>query len=609
METVVEVEVNAESKPEVSKTSSAEKSLKLIADPVVYQLVRVEGDGRLVPATDEEVFEVEDLLDDGKCTRILADTGRDVECILNKKISSGILQSENLEACSDKSGEVLDLETNSMKSNTQIQERVPSLVPSTTDSHLSGSGECSNSQVGATGSESLKSSACNISKPDFSKLKGEICLNNLSVRELHEIFRALFGRVTTNKDKQWLKRRISMGLTNSCDVSTTTFVIEDHKVVKKGKEENSRIAEVKHSKNPFKGAMDKICKGSSSVAKKEVENQLNCSGKRTRNANVVYDHDRKDVLTESRADKRVRKPTKRYIEEVSVEESRETSGKVTSKVTESGHCQSSPQPSVQPIQNIRSDGRPFVMRQDSLGGSGIQIPYVSRVRRGRPRENYMTFMKLQPSEVGTPSRVVKKAFEMCDSRPDSEEGNNIVKAGSSPEWVQQPLISKSEKAEENSERFTEFAKDDLQLQHTDPSSYCSDDGIATVPTATGGMRRKHHRIWTLNEVVKLVEGVARYGVGRWSEIKRVFFASHSHRTSVDLKDKWRNLLRASFAQLPADKGVDNSRKNASVPIPAPILARVRELAEVEGQFPPNISGVKFAGHSVRDVHERRSGYL
>lgn len=41
METVVEVEVNAESESEVSKTNSAEKSPKLIADPVVYQLVRV----------------------------------------------------------------------------------------------------------------------------------------------------------------------------------------------------------------------------------------------------------------------------------------------------------------------------------------------------------------------------------------------------------------------------------------------------------------------------------------------------------------------------------------------------------------------------------------
>lgn len=44
METVVEVEGNAEAKFEdkaVAKTSSAPNSLKLIADPVVYQLVRV----------------------------------------------------------------------------------------------------------------------------------------------------------------------------------------------------------------------------------------------------------------------------------------------------------------------------------------------------------------------------------------------------------------------------------------------------------------------------------------------------------------------------------------------------------------------------------------
>lgn len=63
----------------------------------------------------------------------------------------------------------------------------------------------------------------------------------------------------------------------------------------------------------------------------------------------------------------------------------------------------------------------------------------------------------------------------------------------------------------------------------------SDDDIVSVPTANGGMRRKHHRPWTLGEVVKLVEGVAKYGAGRWSEIKRLAFASYSYRTSVDLK--------------------------------------------------------------------------
>lgn len=62
-----------------------------------------------------------------------------------------------------------------------------------------------------------------------------------------------------------------------------------------------------------------------------------------------------------------------------------------------------------------------------------------------------------------------------------------------------------------------------------------DNNMVTMPTPMGGMRRKHHRPWSLTEVVKLVEGVARYGAGRWSEIKRLAFASYSYRTSVDLK--------------------------------------------------------------------------
>ncbi|KAL5995376.1 hypothetical protein ACLOJK_025435 [Asimina triloba] len=45
---------------------SASDSSSTDADPVVYKLVRVEGDGRLVPATDDEVMEVEDLLEDDK---------------------------------------------------------------------------------------------------------------------------------------------------------------------------------------------------------------------------------------------------------------------------------------------------------------------------------------------------------------------------------------------------------------------------------------------------------------------------------------------------------------------------------------------------------------
>lgn len=75
----------------------------------------------------------------------------------------------------------------------------------------------------------------------------------------------------------------------------------------------------------------------------------------------------------------------------------------------------------------------------------------------------------------------------------------------------------------------------MKLKNKESLKANTDDEIVTVPTANGGMRRKHHRPWKLGEVVKLVEGVAKYGAGRWSEIKRLAFASYSYRTSVDLK--------------------------------------------------------------------------
>ncbi|KAF8083547.1 hypothetical protein N665_0766s0007 [Sinapis alba] len=63
--------------------------------------------------------------------------------------------------------------------------------------------------------------AADAQNPDFSLVRGEICLNNLPIKALQETFKATFGRETTVKDKTWLKRRITMGLTNSCNVPTT----------------------------------------------------------------------------------------------------------------------------------------------------------------------------------------------------------------------------------------------------------------------------------------------------------------------------------------------------------------------------------------------------
>ena len=98
----------------------------------------------------------------------------------------------------------------------------------------------------------------------------------------------------------------------------------------------------------------------------------------------------------------------------------------------------------------------------------------------------------------------------------------------------------------------------------------------------GGGRQKVHRPWTPPEVEALVEGVAHYGRGQWADIKSLqangVAAALATRSAVDLKDKWRNLLR--IAMLP----VLYKRREATE-VPAATLARVRELAAQKAATP------------------------
>ncbi|KAK9281808.1 hypothetical protein L1049_004714 [Liquidambar formosana] len=665
---LVGVEGNDEAKLDesgVDKTSSASPSPspRQIADPVVYKLVRVQGDGRLVPATDEEVMEVEDLLEGDKSEiRIVADDRQTVGCTSNDGSSSknplldgseGLLQSENavvdgekLNArleyieemlqkvkqeerlrlacgspdhssaymivdwqCSDQHDKLHAFDKK-LQSKIPLQETVPSSTPGLIDGHINQSGsvgECSKPLDGPVESVSSASAVCTSSKPDFSKLKGEICLDNLSIRELHETFKATFGRDTTVKDKQWLKRRIAMGLTNSCDVSTSSFIFRNNKLVKKGEEESCKSVDGTFAKDSVVGAVNDSCRDSPVSHNSEMEDRQIVSGKRLENPSMEYDCGSDDLLTEQRAAKRVRKPTRRYIEELSEVESREYSGRLLSSAKNYGQDQTSPKSRVMPVRNVSSDGRAVVTRLDSLGGSGVQVPYVSRVRRSRPRKNVMSLMRFHPSGTGMAAKLVKKALGVRNSQRDNESGGEVLIARSASQHFQQPLTTAPGKDALSGTGMVELEQK-VELKHTDSSGDTSDDNIVTVPTAKGGMRRKHHRAWTLGEVMKLVDGVSMYGAGRWSEIKRLAFASISYRTSVDLKDKWRNLLRASFAQTPPEKGM-NSRKHASMPIPASILLRVRELAKMHAQVPPNLSSSKLASCGGRSVYETRSGYL
>ncbi|XP_059291791.1 uncharacterized protein LOC132045252 isoform X2 [Lycium ferocissimum] len=116
---------------------------------------------------------------------------------------------------------------------------------------------------------------------------------------------------------------------------------------------------------------------------------------------------------------------------------------------------------------------------------------------------------------------------------------------------------------------------------SDQSSDNTSEDDWTIWTDTRGTNQyRKHKYWSTPEVVKLVEGVSKYGVGRWSDIRRMFFQSSVHRSPADLKDKWRNLLRKSSRRLQSQRGVDAKKKHGVRSIPHDVLNRVRELAVI-----------------------------
>ncbi|KAK9158473.1 hypothetical protein Scep_005047 [Stephania cephalantha] len=521
-----------------------------------YKLVQVERDGSFIPTSEDELNEVEHLLADprnekgfmdGVLCLGLENTGEDliiddfqgsVDCSQIKP-NGGVLDSDTNLDGEDSKYEFLDGMLHGVKEGDLLVS--DDLADTCNDFLLDGEfsdkvadldyGPCEGSDLGSLGLDSncsldvryidknvvetLISSTATVVEPESACDQNEFALQKMTIRELQEAFRSTFGRNTSVKDKQWLKRHITCGLKDitefdnvSCPSESSKNSNEDEGSMfcRSGDDFPHRIHRPSMSMldlktRPVYQEMEEMLPD----RKVSVTSFLEVGGGASGNLNMETRFGGGSLLQ-----KRQRKPTRRYIEESSYLKPRSCGGRLELSITSSRDK----------LMLAKSHKRkafgstPLIYQQDSFDGSGFQAPFGLHVCKRRPKKEH-----------------------------DSEEYQYDL--GSSP----------SESQDET-----------------------SDDCVTRRSGKGGRSRRKHHRLWTLSEVVKLIDGVSQYGVGRWTEIKRLLFSSSAYRTSVDLKDKWRNLLRASGAQGQSKRQAEQGRKQASRPIPLAVLRRVNELA-------------------------------
>ncbi|XP_042511101.1 uncharacterized protein LOC122086386 [Macadamia integrifolia] len=532
------------------------------SNTLMCKLVQVEGDGSFLPASEDDIIEVEHLFAEPKNDKVLADDilcfntdvpdkyleNEDFPCTVDHdhmRSNSGTLDSNTTREVKDESKfEFLDGVLNGADGDGDLHI-TDGLSPMCDDYLLDADfaeevsdldyGSWGGSCLGDIGLQSHSSELrgrnshtyelAELSIPTFSVPESlsnpnAMSLDKMSIYELHKTFSSTFGRETSVSDKEWLKHRISLGLQNLVEF-----------------ENGSNLLEYGVQTNENEGDMFTLCNNSSGQMHQRSMighgSKIRSLGRSVERENLASESAKVGVDLLDLGDreglvlrrKRVRKPTRRYIEESSALKARYYTGKLETPTTSSRnkflHVKSHNQ------HHRKGFGAmPLVCRQDYLNGSGIQVPFGLRVRKGRLKKN--------------------KSISGYDSENNKEDKDPSGNSDTEPSAVSQDEMS--------------------------------DECVTTIKTGKVGMRRKHHRLWTLSEVMKLIDGVSRYGVGRWTEIKRLLFSASAYRTSVDLKDKWRNLLRASCAQLHSKREVEQGRKNASQPIPQSVLRRVSELA-------------------------------
>ncbi|KAJ0229514.1 Telomere repeat-binding protein 4 [Hirschfeldia incana] len=139
-------------------------------------------------------------------------------------------------------------------------------------------------------------------------------------------------------------------------------------------------------------------------------------------------------------------------------------------------------------------------------------------------------------------------------------------------------VISSENCVENNQELVPYQSDvsaDEQQLSSDsralvPVSALEPEALAVVPLnekpkRTELSQRRARRPFSVTEVEALVQAVEELGTGRWRDVKLRSFDNASHRTYVDLKDKWKTLVHTASI---------SPQQRRGEPVPQDLLDRV-----------------------------------
>ncbi|XP_002982347.2 uncharacterized protein LOC9635950 isoform X1 [Selaginella moellendorffii] len=559
---------------------------------IMYTLVRIDENGMMFPTTDEDLMEVESLIqgesseddhtdqdDEKDDARPMEEDLEDVKLRLLKQLE--VVDTMLLKVKTEEDQRALESSGYNGAKFTYKRRRRPNPKYFNINAFdCTGELPPSDQMVAQVKVEPLKlmeeEPICSSSTPgtitpqfDASYTPPKLFLDNLSIRALQDTYRNTFGRVTSAKDKHWLKQKITKGLNSMNESSAQAVVVaaQAQENLLKERLEGETSAEQPFGMEKQEEDVKPVVLGTSPTISLDASTTTV----------VSRPSDGQSHLNEvqSLEGKRHRKPNRRYVEE----EADDVASFVPSM--------SSPEDQQQQLQVDfwKSDGEDGDPDDPDVDGDDLDESFDLNGREldsMSPEGSFGARSRNRMGELKAERRAAQLVKMARNARAAKRDANTSIrkikfKLPSAPGQDNDENYEPNDESADQVSCMLPSVSDELQPSDTEDQD----------TDRKSGSRRKHHRPWTLREVMALVDGVSRCGTGKWADIKRLAFSAIAYRTPVDLKDKWRNLLRASRVHSHSSRQVseqgEKRRKHFSVSIPAHILARVRELAAQPGQ--------------------------